>query len=131
MKKTFGESAFQMWEYHVSHGELLVRSPRHGVDGRNRDLMFFGVEYVELPRHLPNLELDDPTEKDLARACERLGRQVESHEVTALVSRGIRYIVVAAGVQVRESEMDIFDSPFRSGDGTRALDAGADKGVAE
>ena len=113
MKASFPERKFQFWQYRVSHGELLVRSPKDAVHARNADLMFAGVEYVDLPRVIPDLEVDEPSDEDVARARERLGESVQRDHVIVLRSQGRRYIVVASAVKAVESDMDIFDSPFR------------------
>ncbi len=112
MKASFRGREFQFWQYRVSHGELLVRSPKDAAHPRNIDLMFVGGQYVELPRHLPDLEVDEPTEADVARAVERLQEPFAHETVIVLESQGRRYLVVAAAVNVAESDMDIFDSPF-------------------
>jgi hypothetical protein len=72
MKTTFAGRRFQFWQYRVRHGELLVRSPKDAAHPRNVDLMFAGVEYVDLPRFLPDLEVDEPEDEDLSRAQLRL-----------------------------------------------------------
>ena len=113
MKTNFAGRSFQFWQYRVSHGELLVRSPRDAAHPRNVDLMFVGVEYVDLPRYLPDLEVDDPNDEDLARAQERLGKPVERKSVVVLKTEGRHYVVVAVAVMAVESDMDIFDSPFQ------------------
>ncbi len=112
MKRMFAGLSFQFWEYRVSHGQLLVRSPKHAAAPRNVDLIFSGVEYVDLPRHLPQLELDDPRDDDVLRAGERLGKPVEDRCVFVLKCQGRRHIVVAAAVATVESDTEIFDSPF-------------------
>ena len=112
MNRAFPGRAFQVWLFRVSHGELLVRSPKDGEHQRNVDLTFAGVEYMELPRHLVGLRLEDPTEEDVRRAEERVGTVVAAETVTVLVSQGRRYLVVAGFVKVAESDMDIFDHPF-------------------
>lgn len=112
MKKSFAGREFQFWLYRVSHGELLVRSPKDAVHPRNIDLMFAGVEYVDLPRSLPALEVDEPKEADLARAQERLGRPLDRQSVVVLESHGRRYVVVAPVVRLAETDMEIFESPF-------------------
>jgi len=117
MKTTFAGRKFQFWEYRVSHGELLVRSPKGAGSSFNVDLMFVGVEYVDLPRFLPELEVDEPTEDDLLRAKERLGKAVEKRSTTVLKCQGRRHVVVATAVSVSENDMDIFDSPFKDQSG--------------
>ncbi len=74
--------------------------------------MFVGVEYVDLPRFLPDLEIDEPTDDDVARAEERMGRPTARHLVIVLKSHGRRHLVVAAAMKVVESDMDIFEDPF-------------------
>ncbi|HEY1068138.1 MAG TPA: hypothetical protein VGE52_18590 [Pirellulales bacterium] len=41
--------SFQLWDYHVSHRQMLVRSPQEPAVADNIDLVFWGVEYVSLP----------------------------------------------------------------------------------
>lgn len=112
MKASFAGRKFQLWQFLVSHGALLVRSPKDAAHPRNADLMFFGVEYMELPRFLPDLEVDEPSDEDMARAEERLGKSAEPQSVIVVRSQGRRYLVVASAVKAAESDMDIFDSPF-------------------
>jgi hypothetical protein len=113
MKTTFAGRKFQFWQYSVSHGELLVRSPKDAAHPRNADIMFAGVEYVDLPRFLADLEVDEPSDEDLARAEERLGKPVGRQSVVVLKSQGRHYLVVAAAAKAVASDMDIFDSPFK------------------
>lgn len=113
MKRQFNGFVFQFWEYRVSHGQLLVRSPKSPTQASNVDIAFAGVEYVDLPRYLRELEIDEPEEADIAFAEHRLGRPIEAKAVFVLKVEGKRHIVVAAAVRVTESDMDIFESPFR------------------
>ena len=113
LNKQFNGLVFQLWEYRVSHGQMLVRSPKSPTQEVNVDIAFAGVEYVDLPRYLRELEIDGPTEADVAFAVERLGKPVEAKAITVIKSNGKRHIVVAEAVKVTESDMDIFESPFR------------------
>ena len=114
MTKTFPGRAFQLWEYRVSHGMLLVRSPKDATHSVNVDVMLSGVVYVELPRHLPELELDEPLGEEVERARATLGgRRLERGEhVFVFQCQGRRHLVIAAGVSTEENELDIFDSQF-------------------
>jgi len=112
MKAHYDKRAFQLWEYRVSHGQVLVRSPKDPTHHTNIDIAFAGVEYMDLPRYLPELQLDDPTPADVARASERLGKQVDEKSVVVLLTGSRRHLVVAAAIKVSHSDMDIFESPF-------------------
>ena len=112
MKTNFPGRSFQLWEYKVSHGHMLVRSPKHSGTPKNIDIMFAGVEYADLPRHFAELEIEEPKQADLSFAQERLGKPVEARSVTVLKGGNRRHVVVAATVKIAESDMDIFESPF-------------------
>jgi hypothetical protein len=112
MKKHFNGRDFQLWEYNVSHGQMLVRSPKSPTQSVNVDITFSGVEYVDLPRHLRGREIDDPTAAEVACAAKRLGKPIKAKEVTVLKAGSNRYLIVATFIKVTESEMEMFDSPF-------------------
>jgi hypothetical protein len=103
---------FQLWEYQVSHGSLLIRSPRGPGRETNIDLLFDGVELISCPRMLRGLELVEPQPADVTRAAELVGVVRPSQKVFVLVSQGVRALVVAAVCWVDENRHDIFWSPI-------------------
>jgi hypothetical protein len=109
---------FQVWEYQVSHGHLLVRSPKKPASQRspeqttNLDIHFWGVEYLELPRHLKGIEIMLPNQEELTRLEAILSRRIAPKSVTVLLSGGCRFIVVSSGLKISENEWDIFESPI-------------------
>ena len=113
MNKQFNGRDFQLWDYRVSHGQLLIRSPKSPAENTNVDIVFVGVDYIDSPRHLSGLRLEEPTDSEVAVVSERLGRTVDRKAIFILVAQGMRHIVVAVAVKVAESDMDIFDSPLR------------------
>jgi len=103
---------FQLWEYHVSHGSLLIRSPRNSDQKHNIDIKFFGVELISAPRHLKNIVMSDATHEEIQSMEQMLGKSIAKGTVFALESPTGRYLIVAAKMKVEENELDIFDSPF-------------------
>lgn len=103
---------FQIWEYKVSHGSLLVRSPRKIPSSKNIDIVFAGVEFIGLPRHLRGVEFDKGSADDIRSVKHFAGYDILPEQVFILISNGKRFPVVAAGFCVDENEADIFDSPF-------------------
>ena len=98
--------------YRVSHGSLLVRSPKRDGAG-NVDLVFVGVEYVSVPRHLRGVTVEEGGAKDIAGAAAAISKnEAKEERVFVLVSEGQRHLVVAAHCSVSEHDRDIFDSPF-------------------
>ena len=107
---------FQVWEYQMSHGMLLVRSSRSPEQATNIDLLFVGVEYMDLPSSMDGLELDAPTTIELSHLAARTGKPIAAPAVTMLVTGGGRFTVVGTTITVSENDWDIFASPieFRS-----------------
>jgi hypothetical protein len=58
---------FQLWEYHVSHGSLLIRSPAEPGAETSVDIVCVGVEYLAAPRHLGEITVCPPTEAEVER----------------------------------------------------------------
>jgi hypothetical protein len=112
MRPSLDGREFEFWFYRVSHGELLLRSPKGHGSAVNVDLVFVGVEYVDLPRSLPELQLVEPTTDDVSRAAERLGREVPPKAVNVLTCLGRRYLVVGVLTEINENELELFELPF-------------------
>ena len=109
---------FKVWEYQISHGQLLIRSPKAPATDTspehqtNVDLVFLGVEYMCLPRVFRGLTLDQATTEEVRTLKTILGKAPEPGSVRMLVSGGKRFAVIAASVALSENDWDIFDSPF-------------------
>lgn len=112
MIHSFGDRQFQTWFYRVSHGELLIRSPRSASNLENIDLMFFGVVYMALPRFLPVLDICSPTDEEIVNVRAIVGVHAEHSSVFVLRCRGDRFLVAAASMRVNVNQLDIFDLPF-------------------
>ena len=126
MKKnlTFQRSdrTFKIWEYQISHGQLLIRSPKAPATSTspefltNVDLICLDVEYMAIPRILNGLELLEPTWEEIQNIEGLLDRKIDSEKIKILVSSRKRFPLVAFSVSVSENDWDIFESPieFRS-----------------
>lgn len=108
----FTNRKFQLWEYRVSHGSLLIRSPQGPDEKKNVDIVCAGVEYLAAPRFLRGVEVVEPTREELRLLEQTLGKQLAASSVVILASSGQRFPIVAASFKVEENERDIFESPF-------------------
>jgi hypothetical protein len=117
-KVDFSGRVFQVWEYQVSHGQLLVRSPKTPATSSsperstNVDISLFGVEYLALPRTMRGLEIVLAEPSELSTLSNILGRTLDLETVKVFHSGPHRFFVVAARIVVNENDWDIFDSPF-------------------
>ncbi len=112
MNVAYPERRFQLWEYRVSHGSLLIRSPKGPDAGTNIDLEFSGVEYVACPRLMRGLEFAQAGSADLRRVRDAGVALEAPDKVFVLLSGKERHLVVASSCVVSENTGGIFDSPF-------------------
>lgn len=112
------DRTFKVWEYQVSHGQLLIRSPKAPATDAspefftNLDLVCLDVDYMALPYVFHGLELLEPTPDEIRNLEDLLGKSIPVDDVRVLASGGKRFPVVAASVSLSENDWDIFDSPF-------------------
>ena len=103
---------FQLWEYSVSHGMLLIRSPKSSNQNTNIDVVFGGVEYISLPRFLREIEITSAQDEDVMCLRDVLEDEINTKDIYVIMSEGRRYYVVASGMKVSSNKLDIFDSKF-------------------
>jgi hypothetical protein len=108
----FVDRTFQLWEYRVSHGSLLIRSPQGADAKKNVDIVCTGVEYLAAPRFMRGVEVTEPTIEELRHLEQLLGKQLTASSVVILASAGQRFQIVSASFKVEENEKDIFESSF-------------------
>jgi uncharacterized protein YaiE (UPF0345 family) len=102
----------QVWEYHVSHGSLLIRSPAGPGVVKSIDIVFIGVEYLAVPRHLGEIVISEATADEMHKLEGILQKKLVSSRVWVLQGSRERFPVVAAALRIQEHAGDIFDSPF-------------------
>jgi len=100
---------FKLWDYSVSHKQMLLRSPRTPDIKTNIDVVFWGVEFIEIATVLAGIEITAGT-ADHAVLAARLHDSIGTCDVYRIVSVGKRYLAVAQGFQVLENVLDIFES---------------------
>ncbi len=109
---------FKIWEYQVSHGLLLIRSPKApalGVDPErhtNIDIIFREVAYMNLPSVFRGVKFGQASAEELGSLEVLLGKAFDPDLAHTLLSEGRRFVVVAASVTVSENDWDIFESPI-------------------
>jgi hypothetical protein len=109
---------FRLWDYNVSHNQVLIRSPKSIGVGTNVDIVIWGIEYIDMITILDGLTMATASLEECRRAERSLGKEIESSQVLCFISGGSRFIVVAAGFKVLENDLDIFESSLEYFAGT-------------
>jgi hypothetical protein len=97
---------FKIWDYNVTHKQLLIRSPRTNRERENIDIVFWGVEQVALDTSFDGVSLQ-------LHACD-----AESSLVFTIGIGRVR----AAGCKVLANELELFDSSLVYFDRDRAAE---------
>lgn len=102
---------FQIWAYNVSHGTLLLRSPRSEASQLNVDLLFSGVEFVLLPRYLNGITFFEMSVSDNYFISEHFGELKNCQKPFKIKSKSKTYYIIAAACHETKNDMDIFELP--------------------
>lgn len=96
---------FRVWDYGVSHGQLVLRSPGEEEGGPHLDLHFSGVEYLRLPTYLTGIRLVTAGAVELDEVAGALpAPRREGREIFVLSSEARRFVVVATELRIVETE---------------------------
>ena len=112
---------FQLWDYRVSHRQLLIRSPQSPGISTNIDLVFWAVEMLSVPSSFKGLEMRKGDISDAARLSVSPSSDVS---VFIIETDEQTFAIAAGGCKVFENELDIFESSI----GFSAADEGRDLG---
>lgn len=103
------ERRFQIWDYHVSHARMLIRSPNSSGTSTNQDIIFWGVEFLGIPTSFRGLTIATVPRDEATRAgapADKFGHSTAFR----LESEGRCCYIVALACKVFENELDLFDS---------------------
>lgn len=94
---------FQLWDYWVSHAQLLIRSP-YQDERPNVDLKFMSVSFIDIPSIFSEIKIEKATGEEKETLQIRLGRDYwRGDNVYVLLCEGQRHFVIAAGLIVEEN----------------------------
>jgi hypothetical protein len=93
---------FQLWDYTVSHAQLLLRSPATTSEPFNVDIVFLGVKELDLPTSLKGLTM---TRSEHPTPAGRGPR-----DRYKLTSDGKEYTIVAAAFRIYKNHLDLKES---------------------
>jgi hypothetical protein len=103
---------FQVWDYHVSHSRMLIRSSISPENSTNQDIIFYSVDFLDIPTIFRGLTLAT------VGWDEALGAGIPADEfghstVFRLETDGKRFYIVALACYIYENELDLFDSSLQ------------------
>jgi len=112
MKDLTKNREFNVWEYHVSHGSLLLRSPKRENVDTNIDIVFTGVEYICGPSILGVIDFSSPTETELRVVFDAIANKMERCTLWAWNTKSSRLLIAGLSFEINENKHEITSSPF-------------------
>ena len=104
---------FQMWEYTVGHGQLLLRSPKTTGLSTRIDILFKNVAAVHLPTILDGLAVSEATEGERSELHVQVDpSRLEGRKVFVVRGSNFMGYVVAGIVASHEDERE-YHEPSR------------------
>lgn len=109
------DRTFKMWDFYITHSQLLLRSHKTVTHPKNIDIIFGDVDYVELPTILSGFAFVEAGPEDHRKAEQVMNGPVAAHRVFAIETKGRRYLVIAGGMVVQENELMMRESSLEKG----------------
>lgn len=101
---------FKLWDYNVSHNQLLIRSPRTSTLLENIDVVFWGVEYASLSSSFETIGIRIASENDRECIARSIGGSLSGANVFFLHESDDRFFIISSGFKVLKNYLEIFDS---------------------
>lgn len=102
------ERVFQVWDYTVSHSQMVLRSPAGTDAPMNIDLIFTAVIYMRLPSVLSGLEFVESTQEEVAEVQAAIDSLEGVDEtIWVLASGGARFIVAAGALRIDRNSLPL------------------------
>jgi hypothetical protein len=113
MKEQMSTRIFKIWDYNVSHNQLLIRSPRNESLGvaTNIDIKFRGVSHMNIPTSFNGCEIVEPNLEEINEIKYiTSNNNIADISIFIILSAGKRYSVTASSCKISENDMDIFET---------------------
>jgi hypothetical protein len=105
------DRVFQLWNYTVGMGRLLLRSPKSRGHGTRIDILFQNVKAIKIPTLLEGLSIRSPGPAELQDIASETGITLGA-EIQVYMLEGSNYKgYVVAGVFVLEEDLGEYDEP--------------------
>ncbi len=101
---------FKIWDYNISHSQMLIRSPKDDENNTNVDIKFIGVSYVNLPTVITDILFLEPSIEEISKITFLIQYKPEKDKIFVLSSLDNRYIIVAKSCEILEHKLDIFET---------------------
>lgn len=109
--KYISDRKFNITDFFLSHGQMLIRSSKRGDDDLNIDIVFFGVKFIQAPSLFNGISIKKTADKNLVSSVLVQGRiGYKEDQLFEIETDGEVFFIAAAFFQVYENNLNFNES---------------------
>lgn len=100
---------FRLWDYNITHRQMLLRSCKSESETDNLDIVFWGVVWMSLPTTLDGVQVDS-SDAPISSLCTSHVPADVAGKLYRVISETNEYYILAHGCRVMKNVLDTFES---------------------
>ena len=103
---------YEFWSYEVFPHKAVIRAPISDLKRYEStiEIIISNVKYLEIPYIIYSLKIVETTDEDVRYINKRLGENIPRSEISVIMSKDIRYYIVAGSIEFIKSKLEHYQS---------------------
>ncbi len=103
---------YKFWSYEVFPQKAVIRAPIFDLKRNENtiEIIISNVKYLEIPWIIYSLTIEETTDEDVRYINKRLGENIPRSEILVILSKDIRYYIVAGSIEFIKSNLEHYQS---------------------
>lgn len=103
---------YKFWSYEVFPHKAVIRAPIFDLKRNENtiEIIISNVKYLEIPYIIYSLKIVETTEDDVRYINKRLDENIPRSEILVIMSKDIRYYIVAGSIEFIKSKLEHYQS---------------------
>jgi hypothetical protein len=114
---------FTLFDFYISHGQLLLRSNKNIQESENIDIIFFGVKYMQIPVYLNGIALGFTFNNEATfKGFESIAKFSSTDSaIFTIESEGQQFFIVAGFCKIFKNQLEFSESSLGFNEDKRGL----------
>jgi hypothetical protein len=100
------ERYFTLFDFLISHGQLLLRASKDDDYNKNIDIIFYDVKFLQLATHLKGVSIKQLTNNNISNDSIKSIISKKDNSVFEIKSNNELYYITAAFIKVFENDLE-------------------------
>jgi len=107
------DRTFTVFDFNVSHSQLLLRSQKSEGNQNNIDIIFFGVSFLHIPSSIWGISIEDVTNNstklnELGNCLDQTG--FPASKVFAIKTKNVQYYIIGGFFKVYQNQLEFHET---------------------